>query len=110
MNSLKPLLTDTQELYTRTPGFRAYVETIRLFLRNHPDTLEQVISPEEAYKYRGNFSMMLTDRGIPMENHYIIMRVNDLLSTHDLDEKFNLLRIPSVQLTSRLKEIYRQSN
>lgn len=108
-NSLSILIERPIPIAFRETSFRAFVESMRNYLRNHTQTAHTTIPPELAYKHRGNLRGLLLKLGISVSDHYIVMRVNDISSPHDVDESLTSLYIPQGTLMGQIREIYLQS-
>lgn len=53
---------------------------------------------------------LLLHYGARLEDHYIIMRVNDLTSLHSVDDNLEVLHLPSTSAIQQFKQMYMQVN
>jgi hypothetical protein len=58
------------------PGFRTVLETHIPFLRAPQVSRRMPISPDKIYQFEGDFYGLLSDLDIPMEHHWVYLRVN----------------------------------
>jgi hypothetical protein len=88
------------------PSFCRYLETYLPFLRSHPKTVQITIDPHDVYKYEGDFYGLLSKNGIAHENHWLVMRVNDIKSPAAVPLELGMLWIPDLNLVSRIRQLY----
>jgi len=93
--------------FMRDEKFKTYIETIIPFLLTTGNTDTLVINPSDGNINAFDLSGFLLDRNIGMKYHYIIMRMNDLTSVHDLDEEIRTLVIPDFNVLEELIQLYR---
>jgi len=93
--------------YTLTDEYRTFIESLLTKFRTDSGTTTLEISPETGYLYRFDLTSFLLDNGVPLEDHELIMRINGLVSVHDIDEKLVRLLIPDQALVAQLKQIFR---
>lgn len=101
------------------PGFRHVLEVHLPILRTHPEVSRENITPDEVYQFEGDFYGLLNTRGVPLHEHWLILRMNHMENgsqfgsyLHDPYRKqqpFTLLRPPGVFL-DRLVKRYRTKN
>ncbi len=98
----------TPALYTYDPEYRAHVESMLPLLRNSSSTSVIGIGVEMAHLYKGDLEGFLLANGVNIEDHYLIMRVNDIDDSFSFsyDERKTIL-IPSLSLVNNLKDVYR---
>lgn len=107
-NSLTGLLGSAPRDFTLTTRYRANIDTLRGYFKQHPQTELITIPAEEAYLYRGDLTGLLLARGIPLEDHYLIMRVNELTSIHSIEAETITLTVPSPDTINQFKKNYLQ--
>lgn len=93
--------------YTLTDEYKAYVESIIPTLRIHEGTTSVTVGSEMGFLYRSDLTSFLLDQKVPIEDHLVIIRLNDLNGIQDLDEHTSKLLIPNQQFLSQLKQVYR---
>lgn len=64
-------------------AFRRSVEDHLPYLKSLKVNQVINVEPMQAYKYAGDFFALLTSLNIPMKYHWIVMRLNDMLSPQD---------------------------
>lgn len=106
-SSLNSLMPSAPALYTLTDEYKAYIESIVPILKTTGTIKNIVIPPESGYLYRFDLTSFLLDNSVPLEDHYLVMRMNELTSIHQIDENLNALIVPDQQLLNRLKQVYR---
>lgn len=95
--------------FTLTQDYRTYVESLLLYFRNSDTTRAVLVTPETGYLYRFDLTQFLLANSVPLEDHYLVMRVNGFTSIHDIDETTNQILVPDASLIARFKQIYRTS-
>lgn len=68
-----------------TPEFRAVVEDHLTYLKQQVTNTVVDISPHDAYKYQGDFFGILLEYKVLPQFHWIVMRMNDMMSPKDYD-------------------------
>lgn len=97
------------------PGFRTVIETHLPLLRNSPDTRRQEISADKIHQYEGDFYGLLAEQGVPLELHWLHLRVNGFESPYQFGRvdaygqftelAFTLL-LPSPDVIRGLRTLY----
>lgn len=95
--------------YTLTIGYRTYIESLTKYLRENSGTKTVDIPPETGFLYRFDLTLFLLEQSVPLEDHYLILRMNGMTSVHEIDENLNTLLIPNLALVASLKQVYRTS-
>ena len=93
--------------YTLTSEYKTYIESLRQFLRTHESTRRISISPEVGNLHKFDLTSFLLTQAVPLEDHYMIMRMNNMTSRHEFDEYVLQLLVPDQLLVSQLKQAYR---
>lgn len=70
------------------PVFRNMVEHHLSFLRFHPETTVDEISADQVYRFRGDFYGLLQQRNVEISEHWIYLRVNNMVSPTDFGTAF----------------------
>lgn len=109
-SSLDSVLIKGSRVFTHSTDYRGSLESLRRYFLMHPST--ETISPtkELLFLYRGDLMGLLLHYGARMEDHYIIMRVNDLTSMHSVDDNLAVLHLPDVTTIHAFKQMYMQIN
>lgn len=108
-------LKDSGNRVLYNPRFRTVIETHLPILRVAPVATVQPISPDKIHQYESDFYGLLNELGIPMEMHWVYLRVNGLFNptdfgreTHDpyrRSIRFNLLH-PSMDYLTELVMLF----
>lgn len=93
--------------YTLTDEYKAFVESIIPSLRVDPSTSTLTVPNETGYLFRYDLTSFLLDQKVAIEDHLIIIRLNDLNGPQDFDEHTSRLLIPDQQFLGNLKQVYR---
>lgn len=107
MATLDNLRIASPDDYTLTDDYNTYIESLLTFFRTHPQTTAVSVSPEDGYLYQFDLIGFLLDQGVELEDHRLIMRVNNLTSMMSIDENIGVLLIPAKDVVARLKMVYR---
>lgn len=92
------------------PSFRNTLEDHLTYLRQSKETNILTISPFHAIKYKGDLFGLLIQYGVPNEYHWLVMRINNMVSPTDIDEKISTLSVPSYSLVERIRSTYVTQN
>lgn len=99
-------------------GFRTIIETHLFLLRLDALTLKQVIDGSKVHQYEGDFYGLLSELNIPMEHHWICLRVNNMFNPNEFGRSsYNLhslrndftLKIPSDDYIRQLAVLYKST-
>jgi hypothetical protein len=93
-----------------TPEFMNVLEDHLTYLREHPKTRTESITPHEASKYTGDLISLLNVRNVKPEYHWIIMRLNNFTNYSDIDENLNTLLYPDFEEIDRIKLSHKTLN
>lgn len=107
MASIKQMAITQPAAFTLTDDYNIYIESLIVYLKEHPSTTSVAVVSEVGYLYRFDLTSFLLDNGIALEDHRLIMRVNGIVSATDIDETTTSLLIPNQALIDRLKSVYR---
>ena len=107
MSALDNLRIKSPDAYTLTDDYNAYIESLITHLRNHSLTTAVSISPEQGYLYQFDMTGFLLRNNFDIEDHRLIMRMNNLYSVHQMDENIGTLLVPNQQYVASLKMVYR---
>lgn len=109
MTIIEKYLVTSPSDFTLTDDYRTFVESLLGYFRSSSTTSVLVVTPETGYLYRFDFTQFLLQNSVPVEDHYLVMRVNGYTSIHQLDETINQILVPSMAMVARFKQIYRTS-
>jgi hypothetical protein len=98
-----------EQAYSET-AFLTLIESHLTYLRKLPKNQVVSVSDKQAYKYEGDLYGLLNDLSVPKKYHYIVMRVNDYLSSADYKGDVRDLLIPDLDEVTLLKNIYQTSS
>ena len=87
-------------------AFRNILEDHVTFLRNNKETVTIMIEPAYAYKYEGDLFGLLSKYNIDFELHWIIMRVNKMVSPTETTDMLSSLLIPNRTVIERIRNVY----
>lgn len=104
---LDSMLVDGGATYTYDEGFCTFIESYLTVLRTRPDTRQVTLTAEQVYLFRHDLTSFLLEQGIPLENHFIVMRVNNFTTAADLTEDLLVMKVPDSGYISQLKTLYR---
>lgn len=90
--------------------FRILLEDHMTYLKNLSTTRKLEIDIQNAYKYQGDLSGLLSVYLIRPEFHYIVMRMNDFTSPQEYTPDVRILLIPDEQEISRIRSSYKTKN
>ena len=93
-----------------TPRWHRFIETHLLWLRNHPEIQILQIDPHDAYKYEADLIGLLQQYQIPMEHHWIVMRLNEMTSLTQFRSDQLSLFIPPRSVIDQLRAVYVTTN
>lgn len=108
MNTLEQFSGLPAKGYTKTLTYLGHVESLREWLRTHPETQLVPIDPQVAWLYRGNLTGLLHHLKVTLNNHYIVMRTNGFTSIHDLRPEQTELYLPAGSVMDNVRRIWEQ--
>lgn len=106
-SSLDVMMVASPAAYTLTDEYKAFIESIVPTLRAHESTESITITPETGHLFRFDMTSFLLDQNVSLEDHLVVLRLNDLNGPQDLDENTTKLLKPDQQFLSQLKQVYR---
>lgn len=104
---LDSMMVDGGATYTYDEGFCTFIESYLTVLRERSDTQTITLTAEQVYLYRHDLTSFLLLQKIPLENHFIVMRVNNFTTAADLTEELLVMLVPDSGFISQLKTLYR---
>lgn len=105
--SLNSFMIPQPETYLFTEDYRTFIESMLYFFRTSPNAGVLSLSPEEKHVYKFDLTGFLLDNNIPISDHYLIMRINELENLHDLDVVVDGLILPDMDLLRTVNSIYK---
>lgn len=91
-------------------SFRIVLEDHLGILKASIETIMISVKPLEALKYEGDFSGLLTSYNVPVNLHWITMRMNDLTSPSDSPDDLEFIIVPNQTFVERLRSGYMTEN
>ena len=91
-------------------GFRIVLDDHIGFLTDHKETTVIPVKPVEALKYEGDFSGLLSSYNVPINLHWVTMRMNRLTSPCDSSDEITSVIVPSEAAVERLRSGYLTEN
>jgi len=85
-------------------SFRDVLEDHLTYLKNHSTTNVLSIEPMKAYKYEFDLYSLLREYNIPTHLHWLVMRLNDMVSPTDATVKIDHLIIPDFSTVDRIRQ------
>jgi hypothetical protein len=98
------LQTELEEVYN-DPDFLVALESHLTYLRSSPSLRVVTVSIHQNHKYEGDLYGLLDDLNVEKKYHYIVMRVNGMVSSADYDGTRENLFIPDFTEVNLLKNI-----
>lgn len=89
---------------------RNQLELHMQFLRNHPATRQFAVEDVEAQKYEGDMYGLLLQYAIPIELHWLSMRLTGFTHPNQTDLKLRYFLVPDLGVVEQIVEKYRQVN
>lgn len=89
-------------------NYLVLLESFRTYFNNN--LITQEVPPLYMEKYKGDFYGLLSYYKIDMNFHYIIMRVNNITSSDNFNEKnSSIILLPDVDFINSLHQVYTSS-
>ncbi len=105
-SSLDNAMVKSPAAYTLTDDYKAFVESIIPAMKEQGST-PLAITPETGHLFRFDMTSFLLDQSVSLEDHLVVLRLNDLNGPQDLDEYTTQLLIPDQTFLNQLKQVYR---
>ncbi|MNY30367.1 hypothetical protein D3C86_1644730 [compost metagenome] len=106
-SSLDNAMISVPAAFVLSDEYKAFVESIIPSIRNDRSTTLLTIPVETGYLFRYDLTSFLLDQKVAIEDHLVIIRLNDLNGPQDFDEHTTKLMIPDQQFLGQLKQVYR---
>lgn len=105
-NLLDSMMVKSPEIYTQSREFRIFMEPFITVMISDPGTIHVAFTPELRHLYAFTLNTFLLSKGIPVEDHYIVYRMNNIDDVHRLDPTMDTLMIPSIDSLNMYKALY----
>lgn len=92
------------------PAFRNMIEDHLSYLRARADNDVITVEPLVAYKYAGDFFGLMMHHGVLPQHHWIVMRVNDLISPQDYKDTTLFFIKPKEAVITGLQSTFMSQN
>lgn len=106
-DKLNHMLIPRPAAFTQTRDFKIFIEPYINYLKTHESTITVDISGEIRHLYNFSLESFLISRNVGIEDIYIIMRMNGIDDSHNLDPTMDMLLIPNSAQLNELKSIYK---
>lgn len=93
-----------------TPEWHRFIESHLHWLRKLASNVVLNIEPSDAYKYEADLQGLLQAYNIPMEYHFIVMRMNDMTSPTHYAMSTTQLILPDFQQIESLRSVFATTN
>ena len=70
------------------------------------DGASTFVGAESAFLYKSDLEGFLLNNGVPLEDHYLVMRVNDIDNSFAFDDEVKGLLIPDAGFVGRCKSLF----
>lgn len=88
-------------------SFRAVLEDHMTYLRTHPQSRIIQVEPHVADRWAGDLYGLLISLNIAPYLHWVIMRMNGMLSPQDCDGQLRALQIPYNKVLETIKNVHK---
>lgn len=105
MTISKRIVDEGAQLYY-TPGWHLLIESHLQWLLSRADNRLLTVDNGEAYKYEGDLSGLLLQHGIPVQYHWIVMRMNGFTSYSQYRVDKTQLILPDEGVIQELRAAY----
>lgn len=104
---LDALSVPTPEEFTFTPEYRGYIESMLPVLRSQENSNVIAVSHEDRFLYQFDLEGFLLANNVPIEDHYLIMRVNNIDDSYTFQMDVEYLVVPDLGLINRIKSLFK---
>ncbi len=87
-------------------GFMIALEAQLSYLKSLPTNRAYTVTPHIANKHKGDFYGLLDHLDIPKKYHYLILLINNLLSSSDYSDSQLTIILPDVGEIDLIKAVY----
>lgn len=89
--------------------FRNVLEDHMTYLRALSSTTTLALDVGKVYKYEHDLFGLLADYGIPMQLHWVVMRLNKMSTPTDLRQDQTALLIPDASVVDKIRQSHMSS-
>lgn len=101
-------MEEPKQVYLSTE-IRNLLESHIEFLRKHPTTTFFGLEPHLIYKYRGDFYGLMIQANVPINYHWLMLRINGYTSPTNIDENRLYFIQPNFTFVEQIINAYRAS-
>lgn len=94
------------EMNVTDPNFYVLLDSHVAYLTRHPLSEWAQVTGQQAEKYRGDFHGLLDSLSIDKKYHYLITRMNGLVSSGDYDGFVTQILLPDYPTAARFMAIW----
>ena|SRR5437764_7121095 len=105
--AIEDLMIGTVDPYYYDVGFRTVLEDHLTYFRNHPQTATMAVLSHHREVYEFDFYGLLTEMKIPVELHYVTMRLAGLTSPTDPFKDLEIITVPDATVVSKRLQAYK---
>lgn len=87
--------------------FRNVLEDYMSVLRNDTNSTIMLIDASKAYKYEFDFYSLLSSYSVPVQYHWLIMRLNKMVVPTEASRELRSLIIPDFQTVERIRQSHK---
>lgn len=109
VHSISKYTLDPVPEFMRTDKFKTYIDSMIPMLINTGTSTQLVVDPSQGSIDAFDLTGYLLDNNIQLRYHYIVMRMNDMTSVHELDENTGVLLLPNMAVLEELIRVYSSS-
>lgn len=88
-------------------SFRVVLEDHMTYLRTHPQSRIIQVEPHVADRWAGDLYGLLISMKVPPYLHWIIMRMNGMLSPRDCNSELRALLVPNNKVLETIKNVHK---
>lgn len=104
--TIDTLLLDRGPDVYYTDGLRNVLEDHMTYLRTASTTLRMEVTPMQAHRYELDLMGLLNELNIPLRLHWVVARMNNFDSLHDVPADLTALLVPDEKEVNRLVQSY----
>lgn len=107
--ALKDLMRDDGSAIYYDPVFRGVLEDHLSYLRALTSTTRLAVPPGEAYRFEFDLYGFLAKYGVPVQLHWVTMRMNNYTSPEEFTGEVSELLIPDHTVVDRIRQSHQTS-
>ena len=90
--------------------FRIVIEDHLSILKNTLNSKTIIIKNADAFKYEGDLYGLLSNYAVPIQYHWIAMRMNNYTSPTQFTKEVGILLVPIETTIERIKSVFNTQN